>query len=100
MIEAHEHAHELRFDIVMRVRLDLYWEEVLQMPQLFQAGEVHVPHMSKCVPCTTMHSQAVDGRAIGRASRPFTIHSRRAWAGVTDTTTSSPLVSARRWLHI
>lgn len=51
MIEAHEAKHGWRFDAVARMRVDLAWETVPQMPAprlLLPSKKVHVPAMSRC----------------------------------------------------
>ena len=48
MIKAKEASIGWQFELVVRLRLDLFWEYLPPMPRTFEAGQVHLPSMSKC----------------------------------------------------
>ena len=44
----YEERERMQFELVMRVRLDLFWETMLPLPRSLGQLEVAVPHMSHC----------------------------------------------------
>ena len=48
MIARYEQQVDRSFDLVMRVRLDLFWETMFKLPRTIGGKEVVVPHMSHC----------------------------------------------------